>query len=153
MHKPIIIIIIASLLYIVLIKPLRGIINHKVFFPVLSMVLPDDEVSLPLNNSAMIILESKMDEGRVWISFPFGGFYFVPLALFAYKKNKKYCALLTYYHVGFFILSFILALATSRNIFSYFPTNMMNNMLMALGFIFTIIAVNSFFNNENINEH
>jgi len=144
MYKPIIIIVIASLLYIVLIKPLRGILNRKVFFPVLSMVLPDDEVSLPLNNSAMIILGSTSEEDRVWISFPFGGLFFIPLALFAYKKNINYCALLTYFHLGIFTFSFILVLPTFRSVFSYFPTNIIDNMSMALGIIFTLIAFKSY---------
>ena len=74
--KPILLIILISLLYITLAKPARLIANNKIYYPLISAIFSNYKVNLPSDNSVAVIINKKnVNNDELWIILPFNGFY------------------------------------------------------------------------------
>jgi len=81
--KPILLIILISLLYITLVKPARLIANNKIYYPLISAIFSNYKVNLPSDNSAAVIIKKKM-----LIMMNYGSS--LPLMVFTFRAFKDY---------------------------------------------------------------
>ena len=146
LFKPILIIISTSLIYIVLIKPARLIVNQKIFFPLVSSIVSGSQVSLPSNNSATIIINQNNHNDKLWMALPFGGFYIIPAVLLVFRKNWDFVRKLTYYHLFLFLIPFIFLTPVFDKAINYIQIDLFQQLTVGLGIIFTILASKEYLN-------
>jgi hypothetical protein len=148
--KPILIIISTSLLYITLVKPARLIANNKIYYPLISAIFSDYKVSLPSNNTASIIMNQNNLTNNLWIAFPFGGFYIIPAVLLAFKRKWDFVRKLTYYHLILSLIPFIFLMPIFNKVINSIPFDLFQQLTIALGIIFTILAGKDYLKNYKL---
>ena len=123
-------------------------INEKLFYPILSSILPNYQVSIAPNHTAGLVIAQKPDSSiensklsivKSWIALPFGGMYIIPLVLLVFQKNWKLAKQLTFYHLLLTLMPIVL-LMISFKVFNIIPQSIFQNLNIVLGFVFLIIA-------------
>lgn len=141
--KPILIIILTSLLYIALIRPTRLIVNTKIYYPFIATIFSNYKVYLPLNNTAAVIVNKDEPGKHLWLALPFGVFYFIPMVLLLFHRNWPIVKKLTFYHLFLSIIPIFLLMASFK-VINFIPPNIFQHFNIVLGFVFTVIALMNF---------
>lgn len=71
--------------------------NEQMFFPVIAYLFIDHEVELAPNASPAVVIKKGVDRSsshqqnfhNLWIGFPFGVFFIIPLVLLAWNRQWK----------------------------------------------------------------
>ncbi len=120
--QKLLILFVASIIYIIGIKPARLWMNEKLFHPVIASLFPNSHVTIAPNQSAALVITGMSDYSTehdassvspYWLHFPFGGLFCVPVALLWYLKKGLWIKYVTAIHLGLF--GFSLALLTGLN--------------------------------------
>jgi len=141
--KPILLIILISLLYITLVKPFRLIANNKIYYPLISAIFSNYKVNLPLDNLVAVIINKKnVNNDELWIFPPFSGRYILPAVLLALRRNWFLVKKLTYYHL---FLTLIPLLFLNKFLIypsgpPGYPSGLFNHLTFLLGLVFTFRA-------------
>ena len=92
-----------SVLYVSLIRPIRVYINSEYLQPRFSQLALDERVQLKNNSRRIDILQEGYNSPRGF-GIPFGGYFWLPLALLVACSNKNAALALTSYHLLLFII-------------------------------------------------
>ena len=134
--KPILLIILISLLYITLVKPARLIANNKIYYPLISAIFSNYKVNLPSDNSVAVIINKKnVNNDELWIILPFNGLYILPAILLALRRNWFLVKKLTYYHLFLTLIPLLFL-----NKFLIYPSGLFFHLRFLLGLVFTFRA-------------
>ena len=88
----------ASLLYVSLIRPIRININKNFIFPVFSDLADSNVTKVQYKPRRIDILPNGYDSPRGF-GIPFGGYFWLPLALLIASKNNGLSNMLFFYHL------------------------------------------------------
>ena len=92
-----------SVLYISLIRPIRVYINSEYLQPQFSQLAVNEGAQLKNNSRRIDILKEGYNSPRGF-GIPFGGYFWLPLALLVACSNKIAAFALTIYHLLLFII-------------------------------------------------
>tara|TARA_B100000315_G_C14437213_1_gene522991 strand:- start:442 stop:909 length:468 start_codon:yes stop_codon:yes gene_type:complete len=139
--KTIFLIIILSLLHNFIIRPLRFSFNENLLYNFVTSIKPEYNVELSPDSAAIIINKPNKYDDKLWIFFPFGIFYTIPIGLLLYQRNWSLVKKLTTYHLFLSLIPVIFLLPYLNIAIGYIPKIFFLQLIMALGLIFTIIAI------------
>ena len=154
MLKTILVLLISIVIFITLIKPARLIVNKNIFFPVISSILPNYEVNIATNGTAVIVINHRVDKNgallhkhlntiarKHYLALPFGGMYIIPFVLLVFQKNWELAKKFTFYNIALFLtsVSFIIPAIKWSWVFNF--EGFFSLITIVLSLIFTLIAL------------
>ena len=126
-----------SAIYITLIRPIRVTINSDYLYPKFSQLALDEGIELKENSRRINIQKKGYDSPRGF-GVPFGGYFWLPLALLVACSNRNVILALTSYHLFLFIIPPYLGILFIRG-HDWAGTLLQINEMLFLGiFMFTI---------------
>ena len=138
--SPLLIIILASLLYFAFIRPTRLIVNSKIHYPFISTIFSDYIVVLSPNNTAAVVVDKDESDKHLWLALPFGVFYVIPMVLLLIQRNGPLVRKLTFYHLFLSIIPIFYLMAIGK-LANFIPSNIFQRLNIVLGSVFTILAI------------
>ena len=126
-----------SLLYIIIIRPLRIELNTGVLIPAFISFAGPDSDTIMFMERRIEIQPQGYDRSRGF-GIPFGGYFWLPLALFITIRNKKAAIILSLYHLFLAIVPPILGLLFLRQIHWAGTLLRLNEILFHIFFLITL---------------
>ena len=126
-----------SAIYITLIRPIRVTINSDYLYPKFSQLALNEGIELK-ENPRRINIQKKGYGSPRGFGVPFGGYFWLPLALLVACSNRNVILALTSYHLFLFIIPPYLGILFIRG-HDWAGTLLQVNEMLFLGiFMFTI---------------
>ena len=137
----ILVLVFSSILYFIIIKPLRLIINEHVILPIFNFLFFNCDVTVPISDRTELLIKSLRNNSKVLFRMPFNGFYIVPSILMVIENRidlfKKY----TYIHLAIIFLPLLLFIFGLSSILKLIGADIFKMLVIFLRLIFTTLII------------
>ena len=110
MIKIILVLVFSSILYFIIIKPLRLIINEHIILPIFNFLLFNCDVTIPKPDYTELLIKSLSNNSKVLFRMPFNGFYIVPSVLMIVENEIVKLKIYTFIHLCIIIIPLLIFL-------------------------------------------
>lgn len=110
MIKIILVLVFSSILYFIIIKPLRLIINEHIILPIFNFLLFNCDVTITKPNYTELLIKSLSNNSKVLFRMPFNGFYIVPSVLMIVENEIVKLKIYTFIHLCIIIIPLLIFL-------------------------------------------
>ena len=110
MIKIILVLVFSSILYFIIIKPLRLIINEHIILPIFNFLLFNCDVTIPKPDYTELLIKSLSNNSKVLFRMPFNGFYIVPSVLMIVENKIVQLKIYTFIHLCIIIIPLLIFL-------------------------------------------